>query len=159
MIRGIVPAWLIALLLLGCSSASSLKRIDDEQIARLPATEKVLVINFWATWCVPCRTEIPALNRLREKYPDVRFVGVNLDDPENEGAIPGFLKEHPIHYEVLRRTGQDFAEAAASMDPEWKGGIPATFVFLNGKQIYTRIGMIQESELDGILQESAAGVP
>lgn len=146
---------LAVFLLLASASAASLKRIDDAQITQLPSSGKALLVNFWATWCVPCRTEIPALNRLHDKYPEVRFVGINLDDPENEGAIPGFLKQFPIHYEVLRRSGKNFEAAAASMDPQWKGGIPATFVFIDGKRVFSKIGMIEEGELDSVLQSAA----
>lgn len=135
----------------GFASTTSLKRIDDAHIAQLPSSGKVVVLNFWATWCAPCREEIPALNRLHEKYPDVHLIGVNVDDPENEGALSGFLKKYPIRYETLRRAGSNFEATAASLDPQWKGGIPATFVFVDGKRIFSKIGKIEESELDRIL--------
>ncbi len=60
----------------------------------------VVVINFWATWCVPCRTEIPMLNQLAKTYGarGVRFVGVAVD---TKGAVEKFLRGVPIGYTVL----------------------------------------------------------
>ncbi|HSP06757.1 MAG TPA: TlpA disulfide reductase family protein [Acidobacteriota bacterium] len=156
--RSLSILWVFVLLLftLG-ASASSLTRVEDAQILKLPSAGKIVVLNFWATWCAPCRTEIPALNRLHDRYPDARFIGINVDDPENEGAIPGFLKKFPIRYEVIRRTGKDFKGTAQAIDPQWGAGIPATFVFVEGKRIFSKIGMIDEPELDGVLNR--AGKP
>lgn len=94
------------------------------------------------------------LNRLAEEYPDVHFVGVNMDDLENEGAIPGFLKENPIHYEIVHRVGSSFEQMAGTMDPNWKTGIPATFVFQDGQRIYSRIGIISEPDLENVLKSA-----
>lgn len=70
---------------------------------RHPVSEwngKVLVINFWATWCVPCKTEIPMLNRLQAEYgpAGVQFIGVAVDTDE---AVRRFTKTVPTHYPVL----------------------------------------------------------
>lgn len=61
---------------------------------------KILVINFWATWCTPCRDEIPMLNQLQADYAahGVQFVGVGVDTSE---AIRQFTKVVPIRYPVL----------------------------------------------------------
>src|SRR6266487_1092363 len=83
--------------------ASSLSEINDAQITRLPSEAPVVLLNFWATWCKPCNVEMGTLNRLHAKFPDIRFIGVNVDDVENAGAIPGFLKKHPVSYEVMMR--------------------------------------------------------
>ena len=117
-------------------------------------SSETVVINFWATWCAPCRAEIPALNRLHDRFGGARFVGINLDDPENEGAIPGFLKKYPIGYESFHRAGTQFDVIATVMDPSWKGGIPATFIFQNGRRIYGKIGEIDEKDLQSALESS-----
>jgi thiol-disulfide isomerase/thioredoxin len=123
-------------------------RLQDEKIIALPDHNNAVLINFWATWCKPCRDEIPALNRLHKKYPQVRFVGINVDDPRNRGAIHGFLKKFPIDYEIFLREGKDFESLAKSFQPEWKAGIPATFVYSEGKQVFSKLGRISEEELD-----------
>lgn len=62
--------------------------------------DTIVVVNFWATWCGPCRTEIPGFNRLQQKYAtkNVTFIGVAFDDPE---AIKNFMQSTPIDYPVL----------------------------------------------------------
>lgn len=60
---------------------------------------KVLVINFWASWCTPCRKEIPMFNRLQKDYQgDVQFVAIAIDHLE---AVKEFMKKTPIEYPVV----------------------------------------------------------
>lgn len=61
---------------------------------------KIIIVNFWATWCPPCRKEIPDFVQLQEKYgaAGVQFVGVAVDQPE---AIRDFIKTQPLNYPIL----------------------------------------------------------
>lgn len=61
----------------------------------------VVMINFWATWCGPCRQEMPALEQLYQKYKDLGFVilGVNID--EDSGKTEDFLAKRPVSFPVL----------------------------------------------------------
>jgi thiol-disulfide isomerase/thioredoxin len=81
-----------------------------------------LVINFWASWCIPCREETPLLERTHQKYQDrgVRFLGVNVtDDP---AAARNFLEEFPVSYPVVRDADQKLATSlGVGM------GLPQTF--------------------------------
>lgn len=63
-------------------------------------TGKILVVNFWATWCTPCRKEIPVFNKLHKEYAkqDVRFIGIAID---NLKAVNQFMQTIPIEYPVL----------------------------------------------------------
>ena len=151
---GLLVAWILVAWISSGASAHPLPEVEDAEIARLSMSGGIVVINFWATWCAPCRAEIPALNRLHDRYPAVRFVGINLDDPENEGAIPGFLKKYPIQYEKLRRIGSHFDVTTSAMDPDWKGGIPATFIFQNGHRIFSKIGEIDEKQMESALENA-----
>jgi thiol-disulfide isomerase/thioredoxin len=149
--RHLKPVLLLALWLTGCASAQTIPSAGDTEITRMTSAKGVVVLNFWATWCQPCRTEIPALNRIHRKFPDTRFIGINMDDVENQGAIGGFLNKYPIEYEVVHRAGTDFEFLSRAIEPNWKGGIPATFVFKDGRRIFSKIGAINEAELETVL--------
>jgi thiol-disulfide isomerase/thioredoxin len=139
-------------------SSAELNRVTDSQITAMPSSAPVVLLNFWATWCKPCQSEIPTLNRLQKKYPSARFIGINVDEIENAGAIPGFLKKHPFDYTVVMRDGSNFKAMAESVDPGWEGGLPATFIFLRGKRIFSHYGMIDEKNLDTTLQQTVNGM-
>ena len=147
---------LLPIIFLSCSTLIPLDKLNDAQIEGLPTNSKAVLLHFWATWCEPCRKEIPELNRLHQKYPGVEFFAINLDDVENQGAIVPFLKKYPINFKVVLRSGQDFQSMAQSLDPEWKGGVPATFVFQDGKRIFNKIGEVSVQELDEVLQHLSA---
>lgn len=71
---------------------------------------KVRVINFWATWCPPCRKEIPDLIKLQQEYAakGVVVIGIAIDDPE---AVADYLNETKINYPVLMGTDEGIALA------------------------------------------------
>jgi thiol-disulfide isomerase/thioredoxin len=112
---------------------------------------KLLVINFWATWCAPCREEMPALNRLHSKYAakGLQIVGIAADSADK---VLNFSKETVIGYPLLidqagamefsRRLGNRF------------GLLPHTVVIgADGNQIFSRLGAIREQQFEAIILE------
>jgi thiol-disulfide isomerase/thioredoxin len=90
----------------------------------------VVVVNFWATWCVPCVAEIPGFNRVYHEFSPqgVIVLGIAMDD-EGKEAVEPFLKKHPIDYPVA--LGSD-----ALADKFGLPGYPVTLVFdRSGKQV------------------------
>ena len=63
---------------------------------------KITVVNFWATWCLPCRHELPVLDKLAKKYADadVTIVAISIDDPQRIPKIPEFLKKRKVELPV-----------------------------------------------------------
>ena len=104
---------------------------------------KVLVVNFWATWCTPCREEIPLLMELERRRPEVRVIGVSLDTAD---AVRAFAKELGIGYPLL------FDDARGSTMRRYGnrlGALPFTVVAgRDGVIGYVRLGMIDPAELD-----------
>jgi len=78
--------------------------LDGRQIASSSYHGKVVLINFWATWCPPCRAEIPDLIALQEKYRDhVQIIGVSEDEAPVE-VVKKFVADHKINYPVVMAT-------------------------------------------------------
>ncbi|MDQ6662904.1 MAG: redoxin family protein, partial [Acidobacteriota bacterium] len=79
----------------------ALKSLDGTAFDEAGLSGKVVVLNFWATWCVPCRQEIPAFNRMNAALEEkgLRIIGVSMDE-EGAAVVNPFLKEHPIEYTV-----------------------------------------------------------
>src|SRR5918998_2676686 len=92
-------------------------------LAESVSKNRPLLVNFWATWCTPCRDEFPDLVRIRERYPEdaLDFVTVSLDDPSDiASAVPDFLAEMRagrIPAYLLNATDEDVAVAA--VDATW----------------------------------------
>lgn len=146
--KSILPA-LMVLLMLGCSIGTPLQmqHIDDAAIAQLPAKGDVVVLNFWATWCEPCVQEIPIFVKIHERNRNVRVIGISMDDPDQELEVRKFVAKHHVKYEVVICNTQDFEAMVNSIDPNWIGGLPATFVYKNGKLVFSHMGLITEPEL------------
>jgi cytochrome c biogenesis protein CcmG/thiol:disulfide interchange protein DsbE len=102
---------------------------------------KVVVVNYWATWCPPCRIETPGLVNVANEYKSrgVEMVGVSMD--ENTSDIPPFVEKYKMPYQILL-PGSDPNAGAGGM------GLPTTFLYdKNGKLAKTYTGMILESTL------------
>ena len=112
---------------------------------------KTLVINFWATWCPPCREEMPAFSRLQTKYSadGVQFVGIALDTPDN---VSTFLKQVPVTYPLLlaETEGMDLSRQLGNS----RLALPYTLVLdPDAKPRLVRLGKLPEHELDELLDK------
>ena len=84
--------------------AFTLKDLDGRAITPASMRGKVVIVNFWATWCPPCRAEIPDLIALQEKYKDtLQVIGISEDEDGVDG-VKRFVAEHKINYPVAMTT-------------------------------------------------------
>ena len=83
---------------------------------------KVVVVNFWASWCVPCRQELPSMNRASRALPDAAVVWLAVNVGEDREAVEAFRNDYPIAFAVLLDT-----DGRVSKD-WWVTGMPTTFV-------------------------------
>lgn len=106
---------------------------------------KVLVVNFWASWCPPCVEEIPALDKIAQEYAskNVLIVGIGIDSPSN---VREFLQKTPVSYPIIIG-GLEGSNIAKQMGNS-QGALPYT-VIINpkGKSVFTKLGKISEEEL------------
>ena len=123
-----------------------------------------LLVNFWATWCVPCREEMPDLVKLREQYDESRldFVLVSLDDPSDiDKAVPEFLAEQRAsHLTSYLLRAADESGAINLVDPSWSGELPATFLYdRSGGVVFKHKGRIKPAELRAALDSALKEKP
>ncbi len=85
----------------------------------------VLVVAFWATWCEPCREELPRLHRLLRRS-SARLITISADEPEQAAAAQKFLSQRHMSGRAYRITDP---EVIGAVDPEWRGVLPAIFVY------------------------------
>ena len=106
---------------------------------------KVLVVNFWASWCPPCVEEMPTLDQISKEYvsKNVLFVGIGIDSPSN---IREFLQKTPVSYSIVIG-GLEGSNLAKQMG-NTQGALPYTIVISpSGKSTFTKLGKISEDEL------------
>jgi peroxiredoxin len=115
------------------------------------AKGKVLVLNFWATWCGPCVAEFPELVALDAKYRDkgVKLVGITADDADDvQPKVIPFIKKHNVKFDIIRQDTDDPEEMLNQITKDWNGVIPATFVYdKKGNLAYSRFGIIDRDLL------------
>jgi len=112
---------------------------------------KLLVVNYWATWCLPCREEMPGFSRLQDKYRDkgVQFVGISIDTPDK---IYEFQKTTPVTYPLLIGDIGVMENSAALGNT--RQALPFTAVFDHqGKLVLTKLGRLPEADLERQLIE------
>ncbi len=110
-----------------------------------------LLINFWATWCEPCREEFPDLVRISADYgkSNLDFITISLDDPEDSKTkVPKFLREMRAQMPAYLLNVIDPQTVIDTIDPQWHGGLPATFLYdASGKRVFKHTGRIDAQEL------------
>ncbi len=127
--------------------ATNLPDADGKMHALNELKDKVVVANFWATWCPPCRKEIPDFSDVSQRYHDrgVRFVGLSLDTPERVAA---FRDEMKVPYPLLIGDGSTVDLAARLGNPA--GALPFTVILDRQGQIrHLSVGGLSKSDLEG----------
>lgn len=111
---------------------------------------KPIVVNFWATWCGPCKSELPAFEQLYNKYGnDINFLMVNLTDGAQEtvSAVREFISENDYDFPVYYDTELDAAMTYSVYS------IPATlFIDADGNIVASHMGAMSESTLQNYIE-------
>lgn len=110
---------------------------------------KILIINFWASWCPPCVREIPLFVKLQHKYANqVQFIGIAL---EQHAAVANFVRKQEINYPILLG-GQQGTSLARNLGNQ-RGGLPFTvFIDKQGNIVAQHLGELFEMQLERSIQ-------
>jgi thiol-disulfide isomerase/thioredoxin len=123
---------------------------DDLKKLRQNGTGKLLLINFWATWCVPCAAEFPALEATYRMYRarNLEFVSVSVNDPEERAAVMKFLQEHRATHDNRLFATSDVYGLQAAFDPNTPGAVPYTVLLApNGDVVHQELGELDVMKL------------
>jgi thiol-disulfide isomerase/thioredoxin len=135
--------------------------IDLEGLKKLlrrdPKQPRPLLVNFWATWCEPCRDEFPDLVRIDADYKarGFEFITVSLDEPGEIGrGVPQFLREMQARMPAYLLNVDDPEPAIKEVDPTWGGALPATFLYdARGQVVYKHMGRVRAAELRAAIEK------
>ena len=119
------------------------RSIDGDSVSLAGQRGKVVLFNIWATWCIPCREELPALQRLHERYASqgLSLVGVSVDARGEEENVRDFARRYGITYPIW-------------LDPDERApglflavGVPATYLIgRDGTLLWRRIGPVRDDD-------------
>jgi thiol-disulfide isomerase/thioredoxin len=134
----------------------SLKDVDGKTVRSADFKGKVLVVDFWATWCPPCRTEIPAYIALQKKYAadGVVFVGVSVDGDDQVKAVKDFMQKFGVNYPMVM--ADDSIQGAFGVNQ----GYPTTYIIdregrIRNKKVGREAAAAYEQELVDVLKPAA----
>ena len=130
--------------------AATLPDMDGKSQALAQWRGKVMVVNFWATWCPPCLEEIPEFVRMQEKFGHrgLQFVGIAIDNPDK---VREFAAKFRMNYPVL--VGELEAIELVRRIGNERGGLPFTVIVdREGRLIGTELGGLKEQKLTALIE-------
>jgi thiol-disulfide isomerase/thioredoxin len=117
---------------------------------------RTYVINFWATWCRPCLTEMPFFEQLAHETADkdLQVIMVSLDRPGDvRTKLKDFFKDRPMTLPVVALTDDNFRGWVRRVDAGWTtGSIPVTLIYQNGLRKFNRGQISSYAELEGLVR-------
>ena len=139
--------------------SASVRAVNAEEMQALLKRDgkRPLLVNYWATWCDPCRDEFPDLVKIDRDYraKGLDFIAITLDDlVDIKTAVPKFLLEMNARMPVYLLNVADPEPAISMVDSNWSGALPATFLYDNtGKVVYKHFGRVNPGELRAAIEQ------
>lgn len=124
----------------------------DDRIEK--PSEKIKVINFWATFCAPCIKELPMLEQLEATNPNVDVLLVSLDFADNLEKVKAFAKRKNLKSEIVLLDEIDYNSWIDRVDKSWSGAIPATLVIYPSLERVFISGELKEGDLEKAINKT-----
>ena len=117
-------------------------------------SDKVRVINFWATWCAPCIKELPNFEAIHNKYDQAEVILINLDFVEGLGKVKRFVKDKELKSRIILLDEIDYNSWIDQVSTDWTGTIPATII-IGPRAVSKKFleGELTVSELEKALEQ------
>jgi thiol-disulfide isomerase/thioredoxin len=150
----------LALLTIGSlCAAGPLTEVDEAGYSRLVESHrgKVVLVNFWATWCPPCLAELPDLVKLEQRLKSKGFqlVYVSADDPEESAKAKNVLASKGVASPGYLKAAKNDEKFINAIDPKWSGAVPALFLYdRQGRKVKSFIGETPIAELEAAIRKS-----
>lgn len=143
---------------LQAAPSAKLTQIDEAGFQKLVAANqgKVTLYNFWATWCEPCRKEMPLLAKLHLKLKARGFslVTISADEPEDVARAGEFLSKSGIAAPVYLKQAKNDENFINAIDQKWSGALPALFLYdKTGKKARSFIGETEIATLESAISK------
>lgn len=149
-----------ALFFLACllAAQSKLAPLNEASFPKMVSAHKgkILLVDFWATWCVPCRAEMPQLVKLSEKLKarGLDFVTVSADEPGKEQAAFKVLTDNAVGAPFYLKKADDDDRFYNVVDSKWSGEMPAMFIYdRTGKRVRSFLGETPVKDIEAAIQK------
>ena len=130
--------------------ANEIKDLVHQQSGR------VVLLNFWATWCPPCLVEFPEIvaSEKAHRGRGLTVISVSADSPQRvDSDLLPFLEKHPSDFPIYVMNTDDVEAFMHRIDPEWNGGLPATFfIGRKGDVVMKRFGAMSREQMERALE-------
>ena len=127
-----------------------LESLSGERLRLQDLSGKPVVINFWATWCIPCEAEMPLLQESYERYPGLKVLAINFAEPSAD--VQAFVDKHALTFDIL-------LDPRAIVQSLYRvRGYPTTyFIDAQGLVQGVHIGVLSQRQLNGYLEQIGVG--
>ena len=139
--KALVIIFLFAFNSLYSQEIKAVKTVDDLKSIQTSVKGKVVLYNFWATWCRPCVQEFPELVKLYKNYKDKDFVivFVSMDMPEEiKGTAKPFLEKNGVDFVTYYSDFSNPEDLIDFYDKKWEGAIPSTYIYDKDGKLATK---------------------